>query len=545
MDDFGTQGNRLPFANYKYAEEGQVVERIDGKAKLPIKNSQGIYEINDEKELRGFADIVKGYNQYKQDSTVSVDHVKAEPSAKAILKNNIEVISSADGDAYDGLKALLKGTETIDTLDSTKKTALEDLNWVPIGENNSTQYSGTFNGAGYSISGLYCNIESLGEVFAGLFGYIGEGGEIKNLGVKNSYISGNGTNSNGSSDVGGVVGMCNGTIISSYGENNTLIGKGTMSNVGGVVGFCTGMVTSSYGANNTLTGNGSQNNVGGVVGTCGGAGGDIERIVESCYGANNKISGTGNNSNVGGVIGICSNGGKVKSCYGANIDLTGKNKGGICGIGVGTISNCYYLKDIDLNKDLFGIGTKTSDDNTKTRATTIREFKSKERISVGGAETVVDALNAERKVFIKNTKLEPGSHEYLLLTKEYKVELKIPVRVKINYDPSNNLEGLVSKNFKHEFFRKVGQDGGWKKMLEEKQYFYTVSPVENSIKINPDGSKTQDFIFNYYIYHAKDSRTGQDYQFGFNKKYPVNTYLKQDVGGGKKLFIDYGVWGRE
>ena len=35
---------------------------------------------------------------------------------------------------------------------------------------------------------------------------------------------------------------------------------------------------------------------------------------------------------------------------------------------------------------------------------------------------------------------------------------------------------------------------------QEKQYIYNVSPVENSIKINTDGSKTQDFIFNYYIF---------------------------------------------
>ncbi|MBP0979204.1 MAG: hypothetical protein J6C55_00960, partial [Oscillospiraceae bacterium] len=152
------------------------------------------------------------------------------------------------------------------------------------------------------------------------------------------------------------------------------------------------------------------------------------------------------------------------------------------------------------------------------------------------------------EVFKQNNRLKSGSHRYLLLyweKPESEVTLKIPVRVKINYDPSNNLESLVSKNFKHEFFRKKTGGSNWEEMFQNIHYVYTVSPVENSIKINPDGSKTQDFIFNYYIYQAKDSRTGQEYQFGFNKKYPVNAYLKQDVGGGKKLFIDYGVWGRE
>ena len=51
--------------------------------------------------------------------------------------------------------------------------------------------------------------------------------------------------------------------------------------------------------------------------------------------------------------------------------------------------------------------------------------------------------------------------------------LKIPVRVKINYDPSNKLETWAEKNLKHEFYRKI--DGGaWKKMYEEKQYIYDV-----------------------------------------------------------------------
>ena len=167
------------------------------------------------------------------------------------------------------------------------------------------------------------------------------------------------------------------------------------------------------------------------------------------------------------------------------------NIGMICGFLRGYIDNCYYLKSGNLN----GTGNKSD------------------------GETGNDV-------------------------KPFGAELKIPVRVKINYDPSNNLESLVSKNFKHEFFRKKTYDDSWEEMLQNIHYFYTVSPVENSIKINPDGSKTQDFIFSYYIYHAKDS-SGKDYKFGFNKKYPVNTYLKQDVGGGKKLFIDYGVWGRK
>ena len=528
MDSEGNTDSTLLPANYKYAEKGKVVERVDEKAKLPIKNSQGIYEINDEKELRGFADIVKGYEQYMNSSnTGGINRVKAETSANAILTKDIEVIDSTNTYACSGLQALLAGTKTIDTLDSTKKTALEDLNWVPIGDNHEIssgvycQYTGTFDGAGHTISGIYCNVyNASGSAYVGLFGYVGEGGEIKNLGIKNSYISGNGTGSNGSSDVGGVVGFCGGTVTSSYGENNTLIGNGTTSNVGGVVGFCAGA-------------------------------GLNKRIVKNCYGANNKISGTGNNSNVGGVIGICGSGGEVKSCYGANIDLTGTNKGGICGSGLGTISNCYYLKDAEqrINESLYGIGGTETDDEATTRATSIGEFKGNIEITVDRKQTtVLDALNAERKVFIKNINLKPGSHEYLLLVGEYEKLLKIPVRVKINYDPSNNLEKWVQDHVRHEFFRKSTED--WESMTEGTEYKFDIDLV--STKIGVDGTKTQDFIFSYYIFKAEDTD-----QFGFNKSY-INvkddssnygmkagnafmTYMKQDVGGGKKLFIDYDI----
>ncbi|MBP0979898.1 MAG: hypothetical protein J6C55_04595, partial [Oscillospiraceae bacterium] len=104
----------------------------------------------------------------------------------------------------------------------------------------------------------------------------------------------------------------------------------------------------------------------------------------------------------------------------------------------------------------------------------------------------------------------------------------------------------------HDFFRKT-EDGNWKPM-ENTDYEFDIKLV--STKIGVDGSKTQDFIFNYYIFEAKDEN-GKEYKFGFNKSY-INvkddssnygmkdgnafmTYMKQDVGGGKKLFIDYDI----
>lgn len=57
--------------------------------------------------------------------------------------------------------------------------------WTPIG-NTFHEFSGRFDGAGHSISGMYC---SAGSGFVGLFGRIIDG-SVENLTIKNSYIKG-------------------------------------------------------------------------------------------------------------------------------------------------------------------------------------------------------------------------------------------------------------------------------------------------------------------------------------------------------------------
>lgn len=81
------------------------------------------------------------------------------------------------------------------------------LNWNPDGTggyygfsligNNSTAFTGSYNGTGYTISGLYINRGSESNI--GLFGFARETAEIGNLGVVNVDISGN-------NSVGGLAG---------------------------------------------------------------------------------------------------------------------------------------------------------------------------------------------------------------------------------------------------------------------------------------------------------------------------------------------------
>ena len=70
--------------------------------------------------------------------------------------------------------------------------------WTPIGT-ESQPYTGTFDGNGKTITGLTVTTS---DQYAGLFGYIGSGGTVKNVVLEGVQIE----SDNDMSDVGGVVG---------------------------------------------------------------------------------------------------------------------------------------------------------------------------------------------------------------------------------------------------------------------------------------------------------------------------------------------------
>ena len=114
---------------------------------------------------------------------------------------------------------------------------------------NGASFSGTFDGQGHTVSGIYINSENN---FQGLFGY--NGGTIKNIGVTESYIKGDYC-------VGGVCGRnYDGTISNCYNSGNV---SSNDYNVGGVCGDnYHGTISNCY---NSGTINGDSH-VGGVCG---------------------------------------------------------------------------------------------------------------------------------------------------------------------------------------------------------------------------------------------------------------------------------------
>ena len=189
------------------------------------------------------------------------------------------------------------------------------LTWTPIGTENAP-FTGTFDGQGHSITGLYIDSDS---TYQGLFGYMsGTNSAVRNLTVSGT-IRGNGS-------VGGVVGWNNGGTIENC--HNTVAVSGSGS-AGGVVGVSRGgTVTNCYNTGEVSDGG----SAGGVVGYSGGT-------VKNCYNTG-EVSG---DVSAGGVVGY--SGGTVTNCYNTGAVNGDGSAGGVVGSSGDTVTNCYYLED--------------------------------------------------------------------------------------------------------------------------------------------------------------------------------------------------------
>ena len=241
---------------------------------------ENVYEISNAGQLYWFAGLVNG----------TLDGVKQNTLANAILTANITVNENLlDSLQYDAEGNVSNGSDFI--------------SWTPIADwmgNRTTQYSGTFDGNNKTVSGLYFNGDS---TCIGLFGSSESDGNIKNVGVVDSYFKGN-------DHVGGVCGNNAGTITNCYNAGN-LTAIESSATIGGICGYNNGgTVTNCYNTG-TVTATGPVASVGGVCGC------SIE-LISNCY-------------NIGTVTATSS---------GADIS-------GICGYNFGPIKNCYYLADTE------------------------------------------------------------------------------------------------------------------------------------------------------------------------------------------------------
>jgi len=122
-------------------------------------------------------------------------------------------------------------TQDIDASDTINLNG--GAGFAPIG-NDTNPFTGVFDGKGHKIRNLYINRPS--QYFVGLFGYVGSGVQVKNVGLENVQMVGDAC-------VGGLVGMnFEGTVSQSY-STGSVVGSFA---VGGLVGENCGTVVQSY-----------------------------------------------------------------------------------------------------------------------------------------------------------------------------------------------------------------------------------------------------------------------------------------------------------
>ena len=239
-----------------------------------------VYEISNAGQLYWFAGLVNG----------TLSGVMQNTSANAVLTANITVNENLlDSLQYDAEGNVSNGSDFI--------------SWTPIADcmGDIIGYSGTFDGNNKTVSGLYFNGNS---PRIGLFGSSEADGNIKNVGVVDSYFKGN-------EFVGGVCGRNVGTITNCYNTGN-LTAIDPNAAIGGICGI---------------------NDNGGTIANCYNTG---------------TVTATGSTASVGGVCGYSI--APISNCYNiGTVTATGSGAdiSSICGLNCGPITNCYYLADTE------------------------------------------------------------------------------------------------------------------------------------------------------------------------------------------------------
>ena len=271
--------------------------------------------------------------------TYTVSLAAAKDLGYTIESNGSYTVTSADG--LMNVAELVNGGKTDINITLDKNIDLTGKGWTPIGTSFKNSYTGTFDGGGHTITGLTVTTN---DKYAGLFGYIGNAGTVKNVVMEGVLI----TSNNGSSQAGGVAGFSRGTI-----ENCSVSGSvsGTVY-VGGVVGAQWGGSITGCSSSATVKG---MVYVGGVVGQTNGN----TITLTACYATGNVIIEIAPKKNIagGGLVGM--NAGSILACYATgNVTSTGSSTGnvhigGFLGDNYTTVTACYWK-----NNHEQGIGYK-------------------------------------------------------------------------------------------------------------------------------------------------------------------------------------------
>lgn len=173
----------------------------------------------------------------------------AVPTFGVIYISTIEELQKIGNDPGYPLDGEYELTGDIDASDTVNWDG--GMGFSPVGS-PSNPFIGRFDGKGYKIRHLYINRYEGG---VGLFGYIGEYGEVRNMGLENVHVVGYGS-------VGGLVGESFGIVSQIY-VTGSVVGSGW--HVGGLVGIACGGCARIENSYSSCTVNGYLG-IGGLVG---------------------------------------------------------------------------------------------------------------------------------------------------------------------------------------------------------------------------------------------------------------------------------------
>ena len=272
--------------------------------------------------------------------------------------------------------------------------------WTPIGS-GTKPFSGTFDGAGHIITGMY--IDSTKNA-AGLFRVV-SGGTIKNLGIEDSYVKSsleysgvfagqivsdssvlncyNGGTVSGQKFTGGIIGTANNsTIKNSYNFGSVISDYKQFA--GGIVSYgSSSLIENCYNSGSILYGY----EIGGIAG-----GGALQ--IRNTYNVGNVNS---SNYNVrGGIIGQLYVDGIVQNSYNSG-DLGSSYKGGIVG-------NIYQNKNQQLINNYY-LNTTASYGIFRSTNDSFESYSDNGTapLSAGEMPSVISVINGD-DAFVPDTK---------------------------------------------------------------------------------------------------------------------------------------------
>lgn len=313
---YGSQTGSFTLTEEGFSQDITLVYSAawDGETTLEPQQVDGVYQISNGYELAWFRDQV---NAQLAGSTTSTC----------------------------GLNAIL-----------TQDISLGNQDWIAIGKVTATSpkggYIGTFDGQGYTISGLKPlgnEVTSYGSTSvngAGLFGCVYTGGAIRNLTVEGKLEAVKYSGGIAAILAGGSVENCINRMSVSL-----LEGVSDGYSIGGIVGYMTNYSAASSlvtGCRNegTIDIGSAGRYVGGIVGN-----GSYGIGVVNCANLGTVTSGT----NGGGIVGNATI--PVTACYNrGSVTATGDSVGGIAGFANKEIKDCYNTASIEGAGTSNGVG---------------------------------------------------------------------------------------------------------------------------------------------------------------------------------------------